>query len=94
LFAEALILQSHGLQLLLDVPFLLIQLILSLPLFLQLSFQALLLHERLLITAAQGQGSPLQSRAGICRFGANRRGRNRETKQQASWFHGHVTPVE
>jgi len=38
---------------------------------LKLVFQ-LLLPERLLITAALGQGEPLQSRTRICLFGANR----------------------
>jgi hypothetical protein len=54
LLAQSLILKPHALQLLLDFPLLLIELILSLLLLLELSFQ-LLLPKCLLITAALTQ---------------------------------------
>jgi hypothetical protein len=89
---QTLILLSHAFQLLLDFPFLLVQLVLSLLLRLQLLFQPLLSLERLLITAALGQCGALQSSAGICLFGANRSGKDTKTKQQASRFHRYSAP--
>jgi hypothetical protein len=63
-----------------------IQLVLSLLLLLELSFQ-LLLPKRLLITAALTQGGARHLSARVCGFAVYSEGENAETEQEASSFH-------
>ncbi len=80
LLAKTLILKSQGFELLLNFPLLFVQLILPLLLLLKQFFQALLLPERLQITAALNQARALQSSAGIRLFGVYRSGKNAKTE--------------
>jgi hypothetical protein len=79
-------LQPHGFQLLLNLALLLIQLVLSLFLLLELSFQ-LLLAKRLLITSALTEGGARHLSTRIRRLAVQRLVENAETEKEASSFH-------